>query len=86
MNIIEMHYELDVRLNDIQSLNYNNLQIAEKDVYFNRGQIQLINNKYGINNTTTKGYESNQKRIEDLKTLLVDNITLLVDRFYIDVR
>jgi hypothetical protein len=71
MNIIEMHYELDVRLNDIQSLNYNNLQIAEKDVYFNRGQIQLINNKYGINNTTTKGFESNQKRIEDLKTLLV---------------
>lgn len=35
MNIIEMHYELDVRLNDIQSLNYNNLQAkAKKDVYF----------------------------------------------------
>ena len=73
MNIIEMHYELDVRLNDIQSLNYNNFQIAEKDVYFNRGQIQLINQKYGSNNNATsiKGFESSQKRIEDLKTLLV---------------
>lgn len=71
MNIVEMHYELDVRLNDIQSLNYNNFQAAEKDVYFNRGQIQLINQKYGINNSQGKGFEASQKRIEDLKTLLV---------------
>lgn len=73
MNIIEMHYELDVRLNDIQSLNYNNFYPAEKDVYFNRGQIQLINQKYGLNNPYNKGFEANQKRIEDLKYLLVKN-------------
>ena len=75
-----------MRLNDIQSLNYNNLQIAEKDVYFNRGQIQLINQKYSGNSdaVSIKGFEASQKRIEDLKTLLVkgyDNplIPTLVD-------
>lgn len=85
MNIIEMHYELDVRLNDIQSLNYNNFYPAEKDVYFNRGQIQLINQRYGLNNSYGKGFEGNQKRIEDLKHLLVKDYDNLLSPIIVNI-
>ena len=66
-----MHYDLSLRLDKLDSLHYDNLLAPEKDVYINRAQITLVKQRYGLNNNYLAGFEENQKRIEDLKTLLV---------------
>lgn len=71
MTVKEMHYDLSLRLDKLDSLHYDNLLAPEKDVYLNRAQITLIKQRYGINNTYLTGFEESQKRIEDLKVLLV---------------
>lgn len=71
MNVKEMHYDLSLRIDKIDSLHYENILHPERDVYLNRAQITLIKQKYGINNTYLLGFEENQKRIEDLKVLVV---------------
>lgn len=71
MTVKEMHYDLSLRIDKIDSLHYDNLLAPEKDVYLNRAQIMLIKQKYGLNNNYFQGFEENQKRIEDLKILLV---------------
>jgi len=71
MTVKEMHYELSLRLDKLDSLHYDNLLSPEKDVYLNRAQIMLVKQRYGINNNYSLGFEENQKRIEDLKVLLV---------------
>lgn len=71
MTVKEMHYDLSLRLDKLDSLHYDNILIPERDVYLNRAQIMLIKQRYGINNNYMVGFEENQKRIEDLKILLV---------------
>lgn len=71
MTVQEMHYDLSLRLDKIDSLNYDNFLAPEKDVYLNRAQIMLVKQRYGLNNNYNVGLEESQKRIEDLKNLLV---------------
>lgn len=71
MTVKEMHYDLSLRLDKLDSLHYDNLLAPEKDVYLNRAQITIIKQRYGLNNSYLQGFEESQKRIEDLKTLVV---------------
>lgn len=79
MTIQEMHYDLKLRLDKLDSLNYDNILEPERDIYLNRAQITLIKQRYGLNNLYNAGFEQSQKRVEDLKMLLVkscNNTTL----------
>ncbi len=74
MDIREMHYLIKLRMDKVDSLHYDNFLSYEIDAYLNRSQIQLLNTRYNINNIYKKGFEGNQKRIEDLKHLLEHEI------------
>ncbi len=66
-----MHYDLSLRLDKLDSLNYDNILSPEKDMYLNRAQLTLVKLKYGNNNSYGEGFEQIQKRIEDLKKIVV---------------
>ena len=71
MTVQEMHYELKLKLNKIDTQDYSNLLIPEVDWYLNEAQTVFIKQRYGTTNIKREGFEESQKRIDDLKTLVV---------------
>jgi len=71
MTIEEMHNEFDITLDKISSSSYQELEPWEKDFYLNEAQMRIIKQRYSGKNTYRKGFEENQKRIDDLKNLVI---------------
>ena len=71
MTIEEMHNEFDITLDKISSSSYQELEPWEKDFYLNEAQMRIIKQRYSRKNTYRKGFEENQKRIDDLKNLVI---------------
>lgn len=74
MLIQDMHNYLDVKLNKINSNLYENLLPEEKDYAININIERFVKQHYNpSSNLKGKGFEETQKRIDDLRSLLVPN-------------
>lgn len=74
MNINDMHIAIDLELNKINSNLYDIFLPQEKDYFLNRAQERFVKQRYtAISNPKQRGFEMSQKRIDDLRTLLVPN-------------
>jgi|TARA_Y100000296_G_C5082870_1_gene210851 hypothetical protein len=71
MTVEEMHYEFKLKLNKVDSLDYSNFQIPEIDWYLNEAMNVFMKQKYGIFSSKGVGFETIQKRIDDLRNLVV---------------
>jgi len=72
MNVTEMHIAVSQGVDKINSLQADMLLPEEIDIELNKSQMRFINTKYGKNNIYQKGFEESQKRIDDLRTLVVE--------------
>lgn len=79
MTIQDMHYDFKTKLNKIDSQQYRNLRIPEIDWKLNEAQelfVKLVANprlKSGL------GFETSQRTIDDIRSIVVDNYTRNVD-------
>lgn len=69
MTVQEQHIDFKRKLNKIDSQKYRNLRPEEIDLYLNEGMHIFIKKRLGINNLYKKGFESTQKRVEDLRDI-----------------
>jgi hypothetical protein len=72
MNVTEMHIAVQQGVDKIHSLQADSLLSEEIDIELNKNMMRFINTKYGRNNMYRKGFEESQKRIDDLRTLVVE--------------
>lgn len=74
MDITEMHLNIDLELNKLNSNLYEIILPQEKDYFLNRAQERFIKTRYSsLSNPKKQGFEMSQKRIDDLRNLLVPN-------------
>lgn len=76
MTVQEMHYDFKIKFNKLDSNDYRDFQVPEIDWLLNEAQEVFLKQRYGINNTTQKGFEGSQKRIDDLRNLVMKNVSL----------
>ena len=67
-----MHISLRQTVDRINSQRADQLLEQEIDLELNRAMQRFINQRYGKNNVYQKGFEQSQKRIDELRTLLVE--------------
>tara|TARA_B100000768_G_scaffold180389_1_gene200217 strand:+ start:12780 stop:13508 length:729 start_codon:yes stop_codon:yes gene_type:complete len=72
MDINEMHLAVQQGVDKINSFQADTLLSEEIDLELNKSIEKFINLKYGKNNIYQKGFEESQKRIDDLRTLVVE--------------
>ena len=71
MTIQDMHWDFKIKLNKVDSSDFPNFQIPEIDWLLNEAQILFLKQRYGISNQKRLGFEVSQKRIDDLRNLVV---------------
>ena len=76
MTVQEMHYDFKFKLNKIDSSDYSNFKIPEIDWLLNESMEVFLKQRYGINNTKREGFEATQKRIDDLRNLVIKDFDL----------
>lgn len=69
----EMHIAFKIELDKVESLQYPAFLPVEIDYFFDRAQDQFIKSRYGGNNPTGTSFEQTQKRIDDLRYLVVED-------------
>lgn len=69
----EMHSAFKIELDKSESLQYAAFTTAEIDYFFNRAQDQFVNSRYNGNNPAGTSFEQTQKRIDDLRYLVVED-------------
>lgn len=77
MSIKRMHYDVKVKLNKVDSQQYRNLLIPEIDWALNEAQYIFIKNiaePRKKRNTLDVGFEKNQRAIDDIRTIVKDNV------------
>lgn len=67
-----MHISLRQTVDRINSQRADQLLSEELDLELNRAMQRFINQRYGKNNVYQEGFEESQKRIDELRTLLVE--------------
>lgn len=74
MTVSDLHNAIDLELNKVNSNLYDIILPQEKDYFLNRAQERFIKQRYtAISNPKQRGFEMSQKRIDDLRNLLVPN-------------
>ena len=76
MTIEDMHWDFKLKLNKVDSSDFPNFQVPEIDWLLNEAQILFLKQRYGINNQKRLGFEVSQKRIDDLRNLVVKDRVL----------
>lgn len=76
MNIKEMHYDYKQKLNKIDSQQYRNLRIPEIDWKLNEAIGIFVKMVAEPKYATMLGFEKNQRTIDDIRTLVVNNSDL----------
>ena len=77
MTVQEMHYDFKFKLNKVDSSDYSNFKIPEIDWLLNESMEVFLKQRYGINNTKREGFEATQKRIDDLRNLVIKDSDLV---------
>lgn len=75
MNLIEWHYEFNLKMDKVDSVSKRNFTPVEKDWIFNEAIGLFVKQRYGLNNSKRTGFESIQKRTDDLRTLQIKSPT-----------
>jgi hypothetical protein len=73
MTITEMHLALDVAIDSIATLAYPGMEPEEKDIFLNRAIERFVKTRYSGYNPKNESVEQTQKRIDDIRTLVVRN-------------
>lgn len=73
MTITEMHLALDVAIDSIATLAYPGMEPEEKDIFLNRAIERFVKTRYSGSNIRGESLEQTQKRIDDVRTLIVRN-------------
>lgn len=71
MDIKSMHYEFKLKLDRIDTLSNPDFNVAEIDWLLNEAQLLFVKQRFTQNNNQRSGFETTQKRIDDLSTLVV---------------
>lgn len=74
MTVQEMHTAFKIGLDKVDSLNYPNFTTSEIDLFLNQSQERFVKQRYGFNNRKFKPFESNQKRTDDLRSLVRNSV------------
>ncbi len=74
MTVQELHNAFKFGLDKLDSLNYANFAPEEIDLLLNNAQERYVKQRYGINNIKRQSFEETQKRTEDLKTLVLNEV------------
>jgi hypothetical protein len=74
MTITEFHRNFRFGLDKMDGLNYPNFLPEEIDLLLNQAQDRITKQRYGDNNLKRESFEETQKRIEDLKELIVSTV------------
>jgi hypothetical protein len=77
MDIRAMHYDLKVKLNKVDSQQYRNLKVPEIDWVLNEAQEIFIKTIAEPRTKNGFGFEVNQRSIDDIRTLVINNLTPL---------
>lgn len=76
MNIKEMHVSIQTEMNKVNSFLFDTFEPQEIDSAINKMIMFFVNQRYSsLSNLKRKGFEMSQKRIDDLRTLVVSNYT-----------
>tara|TARA_R100001460_G_scaffold19735_1_gene40958 strand:- start:414 stop:1136 length:723 start_codon:yes stop_codon:yes gene_type:complete len=76
MSIKNMHYDVKVKLNKVDSQQYRNLRIPEIDWALNEAQgifIKMIAEPRKVKMLFDFGFEKNQRNIDDIRTIVKNN-------------
>lgn len=79
MNIKDMHYDVKLKANKIDSQKYRNLQVPVIDWYLNEAQELFIKNLAQPRVRNHLGFEVNQRSIDDLKAIVIYNYSIPVN-------
>jgi len=71
MTIQEMNYDFRIKSDEVEALSNKAFLDAEIDWLLNEAQMRVIKQRLNLNNTRSRGFEMDQKRIDDLKELVV---------------
>jgi len=74
MTAAEMHIEFKFRMDKLDSLNYPNFLPEEIDLLLNNAQERVVKQRYGFTNLKRQSFEETQKRVEDLKNIVVNAV------------
>jgi hypothetical protein len=69
MTIQQLHYDFKFKLDKVDSLSREDFNPAEIDWLLNEAIWVWVKNKYGKTNIYREGFETSQKRIDDLRSL-----------------
>lgn len=64
-----MHYNFELELDRVSGSNSPDIETWEKDEYLNRGIWIFLKQRYGVDPTTNRGFETDQTRISQLSSL-----------------
>lgn len=73
MTIKEMHYDFKKKLNKIDSQQYKNLLVPEIDWVLNEAQELFVKMVAKPRRKSYLGFEMNQRTIDDIRTLVINN-------------
>lgn len=77
MTLQEIHYDFKVKIDKVDSLSKKNFLPNEIDWIVNEAIKIFVKQRYGQNNSKQTGFESIQKRTDDLRTLQIKSPTAL---------
>ena len=69
MNIQELHYSLNLKVDKIDSLDVDSFNDVERDWILNYAIDVFVKQRYGITNNKQYGFETITKRRDDLRSL-----------------
>lgn len=73
INIRELLYDIDLKLNKVATNEHQNIPLEDKIITLNDAQINIIKTKFSGNNLYKAGFDSFQKRYNDLEVLIEKN-------------
>lgn len=73
MTTQEFHTNIDIELDKTLDFEYPYILPEQKDYWLNKAQGRIIKQRMYPQNPNQKGFEENQKRIEDLRTLIKES-------------
>ena len=74
MEIDEMHYDLKLKLNKLDSNQYRNLLVPEIDWVLNEAETIFIKSIAQPRFRKNLGFEMNQRTIDDIRTVVVNQV------------
>lgn len=76
MTVLEMHIKFRLLLDRIEADYYKNIQPEEIDLFLNDAQERFIKTRFGGNNSKRTSFEETQKRVDDLRTIVIPDVVL----------